>query len=313
MFRILFTISVFSLGAGLSGCRAPAPPARPAPAEATAEGLRNRPALALPLLDRKLIVAHHMTSWIAWPGAPDFMRKFEPVPAGPPAAVAGTKSGCPLYGLLQQPPLRELEGAVQLDLRMATRMGLDGFQFFFPIHMHDGFLRDYCRVVRATIKEAERSYPSFRVTLCLCAPTHPASEPEMRAQWAKHIRWLLAETADSPIWLRTPDGRLIVYLWVPEGLVDAFRSPKPPHIHHPAGIAATAVAYEKLAREIGVDIAYVFHMRGRSDNDYANLVYDYFPAAWRWTDGNVAADSVRLAELARARRRLFSPSVLFDN
>jgi len=65
---------------------------------------------------------------------------------------------------------------------------------------------------------------------------------------------------------------------------DVFRSPDKPHIHHRARIAAAAVAYHKLAREIGEEIAYIFHIRGRCNDAYANLIYDYFPAAPRWTE-----------------------------
>jgi len=277
--------------------------------EPTSDGLRNRPELSLPLLDRKLIIAHHMTAWLGWHEAEGHGTKFDPVPAGGPTDVVGTKSVCAMYGLVQEPAVVDLDKAVQRELKSATLMGLDGFQFFYPIHMHDGFLRRYSRIVREFIKQAERTHPSFRVTLCLCAPGSPATEPEMRAQWAEHIRWILKDTADSPIWLRTPDGRLIVYTWVPEGFVDAFRSKDSPHIHQREGIAATALAYEKLAREIGEDIAYIFHMRGSQADWYANLIYDYFPAAWRWAEGNASADVARHAALARKRQRVFSPSV----
>ncbi|MBT4817967.1 MAG: hypothetical protein HON70_19835, partial [Lentisphaerae bacterium] len=286
----------------------PSPPAG-APVPPSPDNMRNRDILSEPLLQRKLVVAHHMTAWVGWPQAPGFARAFDPVPEGAAEDVVGTKSVCPMYGLVRDPPLVDLEKAVRHELKSAVRMGLDGFQFFYPIHMHDGFLRKYSRVVQTFIKEAEVHAPDFRVTLCLCAPGNPATEPEMRSQWAEHIRWILADTAESPIWLRSPDGRLIVYTWVPEGFVDAFRGPDRPHIHHRAGIAATAVAYEKLAREIGEEIAFIFHMRGRSDDAYANLIYDYFPAAWRWTEGNMSEAAPRLAALARKRERLFSPSV----
>jgi hypothetical protein len=100
-------------------------------------------------------------------------------------------------------------------------------RLFFPIHMHDGFLHDYCRIVRSFIRQAEAHFPDFRVSLCLCAPDSPASETEMRAQWAEHIRWLFAESADSKIWLRTPDGRLLFYTWVRLRLADCLRRAPP--------------------------------------------------------------------------------------
>ena len=277
--------------------------------EPTVENLRNRPELSLPLLDRKLIVAHHMTAWLGWHESEGHGTKFDPVPEGGPADVVGTKSVCAMYGLVQQPALVDLDKAVQRELKAATLMGLDGFQFFYPIHMHDGFLRRYSRIVREFIKQAEETHPDFRVTLCLCAPKSPAPEPEMREQWAEHIRWILKDTAESPIWLRTPDGRLVVYTWVPEGFVDAFRAKDGPHIHQREGIAATALAYERLAEAIGEDIAYIFHMRGTQADWYANLIYDYFPAAWRWVEGDASADMARHAALARKRQRVFSPGI----
>jgi acetyl esterase/lipase len=278
--------------------------------EPTAEKLRNRPILSQPIIGDKLIIAHHMTGFVAWDGAPDGLaRVFEPVPAGEASDVVGTRSIVPMGGMVEEPAVADLDTAVRRELVAAKQTGIDGFQFFFPIHMHDGFLRRYSQIVRRFIRQAEVEHPDFRVSLCLCAPTSPASEPEMRAQWAEHIRWILADSADSPIWLRTPDGRLLFYTWVPEGLVDALRGPKATHIHAPAGIAATAVAYEKLARAIGEDIAFIFHVRGRADEGMAHLIYDYFPAAWRWAEGDMSADSLRLVELARKRQRLFSPTV----
>lgn len=268
--------------------------------------LRNRPILSEPLLGRKLILAHHMTAWLGWEKAPDVGINFDPVPT---EDVVGSKSVAPMYGLVRSPKLLPLEDAVRHEIKSATRMGLDGFQFFFPIHMHDGFLRNYSTIVKTFIQQAEEHQPDFRVTLCLCAPNRPASEDEMRAQWAQHIRWILQDTKDSPIWVRSPDGRLVFYTWVPDGLMDPPSGGKRPHIHSRAGIAAAAAAYEKLAHDIGERIAFIYHMRGVSADWYANLIYDYFPAAWRWVDGDMSKDVPRLTDLARQRKRLFSPTV----
>jgi hypothetical protein len=283
----------------------PSPAPRPQPTAAT---LKNRPVLSLPLLERKLILAHHMTAWIGWSEGAAVGFNFNPVPGGADDAL-GTKSVAPMDGMVRRPKLVDLEAAVRHEIKSAKRMGLDGFQFFFPIHMHDGFLRRYSRIVKAFIRQAEKHQPDFRITLCLCAPGQPATEAAMREQWAAHIRWILDDTADSPIWLRSPDGRLIMYTWVPEGLVDPPAGGKRFHIHDRRGIAATAVAYERLARAIGEEIAFIFHMRGVDKDWYAHLIYDYFPGAWRWTEGDMSAAVPRLTDLARKRKRLFSPSV----
>lgn len=280
-----------------------------AKAEPTADTLRNRPELSRPLLDRKLIIAHHMTAWVGHPDIPRQYFSTNPVPTGGADAVVGTKSVAFMFGMVRRPPLIELQAAVRHEIRSAVRMGLDGFQFFYPIHMHDGFLRRYSLIVKTFIQQAEQHHPDFRVTLCLCAPTTPASPLEMREQWAEHIRWILQDTSSSPIWLRSPDGRLIFYTWVPDGLVPSDASGKRPHIHSREGIAAAALAYEQLARAIGERIAYIYHMRGVDKDWYADLIFDYFPAAWRWVEGDVAGDTSRLSRLAQRRQRLFSPSV----
>ena len=278
-------------------------------ADPTGATLRNRAELSRPLLDRKLILAHHMTAWVGSPEIEKHALNLNPVPPGKAAVVVGTTSTALMFGLVRQPPLIELEAAVRHEIRSAIRMGLDGFQFFYPIHMHDGFMRKYSRIVKTFIRQAELHQPDFRVTLCLCAPTKPASEADCIAQWAEHIRWLLEDTADSPIWLRSPDGRLVFYTWVPDGMLDPGPEGKRHHIHSRAGIAAAAVAYEKLARSIGERVAYIYHLRGVDADWYANLIYDYFPAAWRWADGDMSKANPRLITLARKRKRLFSPSV----
>lgn len=275
----------------------------------TPEALRNRADLSLPLLDRKLILAHHMTAWIGHHDIPRQFLNTNPVPIGAASEVIGTKSVAFMFGLVREPPLIDLEAAVLHEIKCAVRLGLDGFQFFYPIHMHDGFLRNYSRIVKTFIRQAERHEPDFRVTLCLCAPTKPASETACLEQWAEHIRWLLQDTADSPIWVRSPDGRLVFYTWVPDGILDPSPEGGRPHIHSRTGIAATAVAYEKLARLIGERVAYIYHLRGVDADWYANIVFDYFPAAWRWTDGDMSAAIPRLTKLARKRHRLFSPSI----
>ncbi|MBL6764094.1 MAG: hypothetical protein ISQ14_03995 [Verrucomicrobiae bacterium] len=278
-------------------------------ADPTSKTLQNRPVLSLPLLERKLILAHHMTAWIGYPGIEKHALNLEPIPPGSASDVVGTKSVAFMFGMVRNSPLIDLEDAVLHEIKTARRMGLDGFQFFYPIHMHDGFMRKYSLIVKTFIRQAERHHPDFRVTLCLSAPTKPASESDCREQWAEHIRWLLHDTATSPIWLRSPDGRLVFYTWVPDGLADPPPGKTPAHIHSRAGIAATAVTYEKLARAVGEEIAFIYHMRGIDADWYAKLIYEYFPAAWRWVDGDMSAAVPRLSALAQKHKRLFSPSV----
>jgi hypothetical protein len=284
-------------------------PAASPPPPPESEPLRNRPELSKPLLDQRLILAHHMTAWIGYPDIESHALNSAPVPGGTAADMVGTRSTALLFQHVRQPALIDLPQAVLHEIRCARRMGLDGFQFFFPIHMHDGFLRKYSLIVKTFIQQAELHDPTFRVTLCLSAPTKPASESECLEQWAEHIRWLLKDTARSPIWLRSPDGRLIFYTWIPDGLLDPTPDGHRHHIHSRAGIAAAAVAYEKLARMIGDKIAYIYHLRGVDADWYANLIYDYFPAAWRWADGDMSKANPRLAALAQKRQRLFSPTV----
>ncbi len=137
-----------------------------------------------------------------------------------------------------------------------------------------------------------RQHIDFKLTLCLSNPFQ-GTEAQKLAVWTQDLDEILAQSRNSDKWLRTPDGRLIFYLYNPAALPDAVQFPR--EINQcPDLVEKVAESYEALDRACGVDIAYVYMIHHQdheatlgvnAQNDaYINAVLDYFPAVWGWID-----------------------------
>ena len=263
--------------------------------------------------DEKLVIAHYMTDMLPQTNRTP-IRWVDPEladPDGSTAAVGGLHQTRPMAFLhLENTDLVE---AVDFEIRAARQLGVDGFQFYYPLVDNTSALAPrYNQIIRTFLELSETRYPGFRVSLCLSHPgsQKATSEEERIALWSPSIRSLVQATRDSPAWLRTDSGSILFYLWVGDALADGV-----------GNLAQTAeqvrkvgVAYQRLSRAIGTPIQYIYQVRRPTiDRAYINSIVTTFPAVWGWTASEENTGFWdELAERCREAGCLYTQSVYPD-
>jgi hypothetical protein len=265
-----------------------------------AEQLKNRPELSLPLTSEKLVIAHNMTNIIRYK-CHELEDSCDTEYYSPKGNITSN-----LGGLVQVYPLVDkymtnasLEEAVEHEMRTAKKLGIDGFQFYYTLRKRG----PDDEIIKAYFKVAEEKNIDFKLTLCI---SHPSglTEDEKVHEFSKRINKIMDEVGrNNSHWLRTPDGRLIMYLWYGEQIADI-----PENADKPEAFYA-ARAFRKLDRQIGENTAYIYCInRVISDKDL-NDYLDYFPAVWMWTipytDGYIGRT---VAQACRDKNRTFTAS-----
>lgn len=269
------------------------------------DSLKNLPEYSLPLTSRKLVIAHCMTNIIRYKGH-EFEDSCNPKYYAPEGNISA-----PLGGLSQVKVMADsllstasLEEAVEFEMRAAIRSGIDGFQFYYVLGA-----TQWDQIIKAYFKVAAEKKLDFKFALCI---SHPDGSTEALkvAEFASRINGLLDETGrNNPYWLRTPDGRLVVYQWLGESLADIPADHKglPQEFY-------IARAYKHLADAVKERFACVFTINEDISPAKLNNMLDYFPATWIWTlpFDNREYIGYRIAETCRQRRRTFTGSVFND-
>ena len=267
--------------------------------------LKNLPEYSLPLSGEKLVIAHCMTNIIRFRGHP--MEDS----CNPDYYAAKGNISAPLGGLTQVKVMADsllagasLDEAVEFEMRAAIRSGIDGFQFYYILGNES-----WDNIIKAYFRVAEKKQINFKFTFCI---SHPGGSTESLkiAQFARRMNDILDETGrDNPHWLRTPDGRLIVYQWDGEPLADipADRKGLPEQYY-------IARAYKRLADAVHERFACVFTINKEISQTELNAFLDYFPAAWIWTLPYDSSGYIgeRIAAECKRRSRTFTASVFND-
>lgn len=267
--------------------------------------------LELPITGEKRIIAHYMSGSVFFDGAqvPDNILPAHASPDGPAAKVGGLVQAVSMSGILR--PNVSLEEMVAHEIRAARMAGLDGFQFFYP-YSGSVLLKRYNRIITAFYRVAERQFPDFRLTLCLCCPACDMDEGKAIRRWSKSINGLLDECRESPAWLKTPDGRTVFNTWCPDGLARSVKRHYQTH-QKPEMISDTAAAYRRLADACGIRSAIVSHLRKHDIKRVLDAVLDNFPAVWGWTDSYAKDDGWEdVARECRQRKRTYTQTVYPD-
>jgi hypothetical protein len=269
------------------------------------DSLKNLPEYSLPISAQKLVIAHCMTNIIRYKGHP-----IED--SGNPDFYAPTGNiTAPLGGLTQVKPMEDallanatLDETVEFEMRAAKRSGIDGFQFYYVLGAYD-----WDNIIKAYFRVAAAKHIDFKFTFCI---SHPRGSTEALkiAQFATRINGIMDEVGhNNPHWLRTPDGRLIVYQWLGEPLADtpAVNNGLPQQYY-------IARAYKKLADAVHERFACIYTINNEISKHDLDNILDYFPAVWIWTlpysshnyIGNMVADE------CKKRARTFTGSVFSD-
>ena len=275
----------------------------------------NRPVLDLPITDKKIVLAHFMTNmYVRDSKHRDRFLSYEDfAPGGITAHLGGESQILPIdyYFNFEKSSVE----AAAFHIKAAKKVGIDGFQFFYPFPPGEVFQENYDNIIIDFFKAAETAGIDFKFSLCLCSPPMNKDEDEKIAVYAKGFRRILdAVGKDNPFWAKTPDGRFLTYLWVGDMLTDAVREAGWNfRAKADAVVPRIAFAYEKLAGEIGVDMAYIYQIRWVDDQNYIDRALEYFPAVWNWTENLYhEKEWLALAKLCKERKRTFSQGVYPD-
>jgi hypothetical protein len=280
-----------------------------------AESLRNRAELAFPLVGEKLVVAHYMSNMLYHKGAhsvPTYDSREHFRLDGPSGAIGGFNQTFPIMDFRDTG--KTIDEAAEFELRTAMKLGIDGFQFFYPL-THLEVLDDYNETIKAFFRAVQRLDVDFKLTVCLCLAEKDMPSEQKIQWWGGGLRKLLAEPEWSDIWLKTPDGRHIIYLWTSDGLSDeAFGIGD--ILKQPSLVKADAEAYQKLADYCGINPAYVYHIRWwmLKHSDVQEQLLDYYPAFWSFDPLNsiYGREWDAFARKCRSHKRAYTESICPD-
>ena len=266
--------------------------------------LADEHVLSLPITDRKLVIAHCMTNITRYKG-----HKFEDS-CDPMYFSPSEPATAPLGGLTQVLPLADtflvdktLEEAVAFEMKAAIASGIDGFQFYYTLNNDS-----WDDIIKAYFKVAEEKKLDFKFTFCISHPSGGTEDSRINGFGGRMKNILETVGRNNRHWLRTPDGRLVLYTWYGEGLanttIDLKGRPSQYYM---------ARAYHKLEKVTGEKFACVVSINEQISKEKLNVYLDYFPAVWIWTlpytndfIGNM------VAEECRRRGRTFTGSAFSD-
>ena len=120
----------------------------------------------------KLVIAHYMTDMVPRTDRP-LSRWIDPEladPNGRSAALGGIHLTVPMAALhLKNANLTQ---AVDFEIRAARQLGLDGFQFYYPLGDNTRLLTHaYNPIIREFIRLCDERHSGFRISICLAHPS----------------------------------------------------------------------------------------------------------------------------------------------
>ena len=249
---------------------------------------------------KKLVIAHYMTDMVPQSKGKALSPWIDPEladPSGSTASIGGIFQTLPMASIrLKDADLTE---AVNFEIRAAQQLGVDGFQFYYPLQDNVQVLRNaYNQIIGEFIRQSDTEFPGFKISLCFAHPgSNQASNETQRINlWSPVVRELLDSHKQSKSWLRSETGNLLFYLWVGDALADGVGN----RANTPAQIKKIGRAYQNLAKAVGHQIDYIYQVRRFDfDHPYIESILATFPGVWGWT----ASEEYRILGSSRQAMR----------
>lgn len=273
----------------------------------------NRPELALPITDRKLVIAHYMTGMIPTP-AGETGQWMDPElydPHGSTGAIGGVYQTIPMT-MLVYPELPPPKQAALLEMRAAKTLGVDGFNFYYPFGPDSAFRDRYDRFILTFFEAAEENDLDFKLTICFAPYGALDMTTEQKIQeLGTRLGSLLERTGYSDNWLRTPDGRYLFYTWLADAIVNEDLHGRHWEIRdRPELLQKAASAYDAIAKTAGVEGAFLYHLDQPNVPVLVDTALDYFPAVTGWVSVGEELDTWRrVAQKCAERGRTYVQEV----
>ena len=274
----------------------------------------DRPELSLPIADKKLVIAHYMTGMIPTPEgeADHWMSPDYYDPDGSTAKIGGIYQTLPVPMLLYPDGLPPMKQAALLEMRTAKALGVDGFNFYYPFGPDEAFRDRYDRFILSFFEAAKENNLDFKLTLCIAPFGAMDMTTEQKVQTlGSHLGSMINRSGDSDNWLKTPDGRYLIYTWLADAIVNEDLDGKHWEIRdHPELLQKAATLYQRIADVAGVEAAFLYHLDQPQDPAFVEKVLDCFPAVYGWCAvGDDLALWNRVAEQCRTRGRTYIQEV----
>lgn len=266
--------------------------------------LKNLPELSLPILNNKLVIAHCMTHIIRYKGygyEDGCNSTYYPTTNNASSSIGGYTQ----VNVMADQYLKDstLDQSVEFEMRAAKRCGIDGFQFYYPITN-----TSWDNIIKAYFRVADKKNIDFKFTFAFSHPSG-GNEDSKIATYASRVNGIMNSVGkNNSHWLRTPDGRLIIYMWYGEQLATI-----------PSNLAGypkqfyEARAYRKLANAVGEKFACVYSINENISSATLNAYLDYFPAVWMWTQAYASANlDAMVAAQCATRNRTYTASAFPD-
>ena len=272
----------------------------------------NRPVLNLPVVDKKIVLAHFMTNmWVRKEGPMrERMITYEDFSPDGLTKHLGGASQVLATDYYFNYDKSNIDAAL-FHIKTAKKLGIDGFQFFYPYPPSPAFAEMYNDLIASFFEAAAKYAPDFKLSLCLCNPPRGIPEDQKVDVFATHLKSLLQKVGiDHPNWMRTPDGRFLTYIWAGDHMTDSTKNWEK---NLDEFVSHLAYAYEKLSYKIGVDTAYIHTLRKTDNKKYMSKMLEYFPAVWHWTSNLYnEKELMDFAKECKRKKRTFSQPVYAD-
>ena len=271
----------------------------------------NRPELSLPLLDRKMVIAHNMPYILYHKdenGRSDTVRflnfdEFDPF--GETKNMGGEVQTI-AYDIFFNAD-KDIVEAAAFHQKAAVLAGIDGFQFYYPVGTDSSFLLRINKFIVAHFKAAEKYKTGMKFCVCISHPPAKMPEDEKIEVIAQAMRDLYVSVGvDNPSWLKTPDGRHIHYTWAGDSLHTVQPGETGPKMKY------VAYAYEKLAERSGAPAAFI----PTGDTTTPEAIkerLEWFPAYWDFAENKRRPESRDIyKQICQEKGRTFTHTVYCD-
>lgn len=293
--------------------------------------------LSLPIAKDRLVIAHFMAGQVPHLGGtqseanfylPD--RAFSNIGgistvlswnAWPEPRFPGIKRN-----FIDLKKVESIDAYVEWELRAAKPLGVDGFHFYIgfgkPKAPPPSGMGPTDLSIARYFAIADAKNIDIKLTLCPSDVSGYATTEEVVKAVADRMKRILQATGNSPHWLRTPDGRLLLFTWDTAGFAPEAKQIADPKLK----AEKIARAWDLIEAALGVPIAVIYHggrrpykpWRETTDAEYQaslDATLDCFPAINDFFDNPTPgreADIRRTAETCKRKGRAYVKGVMTE-
>ncbi|AZQ60749.1 hypothetical protein EI427_00545 [Flammeovirga pectinis] len=277
----------------------------------------NNSELDLPLFSKKLVIAECQPVY-------NFSRdlgllsemKYEGLQGKDIDKLRGKyKTYTPMVSEMFNP--MSLEESVAFEMLTAKSMGIDGFKFTIFVNGNKHYIDKFVKVIETYFKVAKEREIDFKFTLNLMfykQKSVPSSQLKKVA--TDRLLEMFEKTDHSEHWLKSPDGRVVIFTLSPECIIKEGMSANNVdfYLNNPNIIKKIAKEFEEIRLNVREKIAFVYSTSYPENGTYTNMILDYFPAVSTITYSQAYNERIeRVREICKERNRPFIQEVMADH